>query len=375
MPATAEHEKYERFERKPRGPRRGTRGRPASAGGRINRLLTLPLAIVAATAVLAGCSAAAPGSESGSGEAGGQAPAPRSGPAPQRFAVPDGAGPHDVAPAADGGVWFTAQSAGYLGHLDPKTRKVTRVPLGDGSAPHGVITGPGDGADAWVTDGGLNAIVRVEAGNRRVHRFPLPAGREDANLNTATFDRQGVLWFTGQNGIYGRLDPRTGKMQVYDAPGGRGPYGITTTPRGEVFYASLAGSHIAQIDIASGKAKVLRPPTADQGSRRVWADASGNVWVSEYNAGRLARYTPSSGQWKEWPLPGDGPQPYAVFVDEAGKVWSSDFGSNRLLAFDPATERFTATGPAPAVRQIHGRAGEVWGAASGDDQILLVRTR
>src|SRR6202035_4664028 len=26
---------------------------------------------------------------------------------------------------------------------------------------------------------------------------------------TASFDRQGVLWFTGQNGIYGRLDPKT----------------------------------------------------------------------------------------------------------------------------------------------------------------------
>jgi virginiamycin B lyase len=38
-----------------------------------------------------------------------------------------------------------------------------------------------------------------------VKLFPLPKVRRNANLNTATFDRQGVLWFTGQNGIYGRL--------------------------------------------------------------------------------------------------------------------------------------------------------------------------
>src|SRR5262245_14933104 len=84
------------------------------------------------------------------------------------YPVPEKSHPHDVAPAADGGVWFTAQQAGYLGHLDPASGKVTQVPLGQGSAPHGVIVAS-DGA-AWVTDGGLNAIVRVDAASREVKR-------------------------------------------------------------------------------------------------------------------------------------------------------------------------------------------------------------
>src|SRR4030095_11003616 len=116
---------------------------------------------------------------------------------------------------------------------------------GAGSAPHGVIVGA-DGA-AWVTDGGLNAIVRVDARTRAVRTFPLPADRAGANLNTATFDGAGMLWFTGQAGVYGRLDPGSGRMTVYDAPGGRGPYGMATTPAGQVYYASLAGSHIARV--------------------------------------------------------------------------------------------------------------------------------
>ena len=49
---------------------------------------------------------------------------------------------------------------GKLGRLDPATGKSRRCRSGEGSAPHGVIVGP-DGA-AWVTDGGLNAIVRVD---------------------------------------------------------------------------------------------------------------------------------------------------------------------------------------------------------------------
>ena len=124
----------------------------------------------------------------------------------QAYDVADGSRPHDVAPANDGGVWFTGQRAGFLGHFNPSTQAVKQVPLGQGSAPHGVIVGP-DGA-AWVTDGGLNAIVRVDSTTHEVRSYPLPAGREGANLNTATFDRKGVLWFTGQAGIYGRLDPR-----------------------------------------------------------------------------------------------------------------------------------------------------------------------
>src|SRR4030095_10368999 len=87
---------------------------------------------------------------------------------------------------------------------------------------------------AGAPGGGLTAIVRVDARLLRVRRFPLPRDRAAANLNTATFDHRRRLWFTGQAGIYGRLDPRSGRMRVFDAPRGPGPYGISTTPAGEV---------------------------------------------------------------------------------------------------------------------------------------------
>ena len=76
------------------------------------------------------------------------------------FQVPEGAGPHDVAPAPDGSIWYSAQGAGALGIINPATGEVRQVSLGESSAPHGVIQGP-DGA-AWLTDGALNAIVRVD---------------------------------------------------------------------------------------------------------------------------------------------------------------------------------------------------------------------
>src|SRR3954467_6164188 len=95
-------------------------------------------------------------------------------------------GIHDVAPAPDGGVWFSAQASGHLGWFDPKSGRTELVALGSGSSPHGVIQGPDKAA--WITDGGQNAIVRVGWPDRKVQVMRLPQGAAHANLNTCAFD-------------------------------------------------------------------------------------------------------------------------------------------------------------------------------------------
>jgi virginiamycin B lyase len=166
-------------------------------------------------------------------------------------------------------------------------------------------------------------------------------------------------------------------MQVYDAPRGRGPYGITVTPDGTVYYAALASSYVGRIDPATGEVTVLEPPTSGQGARRAWSDSQGRVWVSEWNSGQVSVYNPADDSWKQWKLPGGNPQTYAVYVDDRDIVWLSDFGANAMVRFDPASEQFTVyemPSPNASVRQILGRPGEVWGAESGADKIVVIRT-
>jgi virginiamycin B lyase len=293
----------------------------------------------------------------------------------QEYSVPPGSHPHDVAPAPDGTVWYTAQYSAALGKLDPATGKTVHIPLGSGSAPHGVIVGP-DGVP-WITDGGLNAIVRVDPRTKDLRKYFLPMESGNVNLNTAVFDRDGILWFTGQDGVYGRLDPSTGKIQVFEAPRRRGPYGITTTADGAIYYASLANSYVGRIDPQTGEVTVLEPPTSNQGARRVWSDSQGRVWVSEWNAGQVALYNPTDNSWQEWRLPGKNPQAYAVYVDDQDIVWLSDFGANAIVRFDPASETFTSfklPSHDAAVRQILGRPGEIWAAESAVDKIVVIRT-
>jgi virginiamycin B lyase len=293
------------------------------------------------------------------------------------FPVARGAHPHDVAaaPQPAGPVYYTEQATGKLGVLDPVSGRSLEIRLGEGSAPHGVIVGP-DRA-AWITDGGLNAIVRVDAKTHAITRFALPASAPDANLNTPTFDRRGRVWFTGQSGYYGRVDPASGRVDVWRAPRGAGPYGMTTTPAGDVYYASLAGDHIARIDVETGEATIIEPPTPRQGARRVWSDSKGNVWVSYWNTGQVARYDPASGSWREWTLPGRA-HAYAVWVDPDDNVWLSDWTSNAIVRFDPASGRFTrfaSDRDHANVRELQGRAGETWGAESGTDRLVRIAVR
>jgi len=297
--------------------------------------------------------------------------------APAYFDVSKGAHPHDVAaaPGAGAPVYYTAQMTGKLGILDPKTGKYEEIALGSRSAPHGVIVGPDGGA--WITDGGQNAIVRVDGKTHAVKVWPLPSDASGANLNTATFDKKGRIWFTGQSGYYGRLDPATSDMKVWSAPRGRGPYGITATPSGDVYYASLAGNHIAHIDVETGNATVIEPPTKGQGARRVWSDSKGRIWVSYWNTGQVGMYDPAARSWREWKLPGNA-HAYAVWVDDQDKVWLTDWSINAIVKFDPMTEKFESfesNRPGADVRQMLGRAGEVWGAESGTDRLVMVPAR
>jgi virginiamycin B lyase len=290
------------------------------------------------------------------------------------FELPKGDYPHDVAVGPDGVVWYSGQRPGVAGRLDPASGTIERIGLGPNAAPHGVIIGP-DGAP-WFTDGGQNAIVRVDPASRAVKVWPLPPERmPSTNLNTAAFDGKGRIWFTGQNGIYGRLDPISGDMKVWDAPKGRGAYGMTATPNGDIWFVSLANSYLANVDLKTGAATVYEPPTKDQGARRVWADSRGRLWISELNSGNVSVYDPAAKSWQQWKLPGERPRTYAVWVDPDDKVWLTEWTANAVVRFDPLTQTFQSfpsNRPGAHARQMLGRKGEVWIAESGTDRLRLI---
>ena len=270
--------------------------------------------------------------------------------------TPQRTGIHDVAPAPDGGVWFSAQRSGHLGWFEPKTGRTELVALGAGSSPHGVIQGP-DRA-AWLTDGGQNAIVRVSWPGREVRVFRLPEGTPYANLNTAAFDGDGHLWYTGQAAWSARCAGKTRR--------GHGA-GRAARPR--------ALRHLRDADrrrlvvLAGGVVHRAHRPqdgrldhgrAADQGpGRAARVERQPRAHLGERVEQRPAvRARPGCERWRAWKLPGREPRAYAVYVDAQDQVWVSDFGANAVLRFDPARERFESFAfprEAANVRQILGR--------------------
>ncbi|MDB5963862.1 MAG: Twin-arginine translocation pathway signal, partial [Polaromonas sp.] len=88
-------------------------------------------------------------------------------------------------------------------------------------------------------------------------------------------------------------------------------------------------------------------------------------------------HDPQAGSWRQWKVPGNDASVYAVYVDERDIVWVSDFGGNAIFSFDPRSEKFDRYAfprEGMNVRQILGRAGEVWLPESGAEHITVIRT-
>lgn len=293
---------------------------------------------------------------------------------PQYYPLSNGVTPAALALLDDGRLWYVSASTGSVGRLDPQSGQDEEVSLGQGSQPRALaITADGS---VWIADRGLNALVRIDPQRLGVERHSLPTEAADAGLDSLVLDDDEQLWFTGENGYFGRLDPTSQRLQVWPAPGGKGPHGLAVTPDGQVWYASSGDNSINRIDSLSGSVTRYPLPLAGSAPRQLGADSIGRLWVSQAGNGQLSRFDPSDGSWKQWRLPGTQAQPCALYVDAMDRVWLSDLGSNAILRFDPSNARFTrypSDRPEARVRQLTGRSDAVWGAESGTDRLVVIR--
>ncbi len=290
-----------------------------------------------------------------------------------------------VATAPDGKIWFTGRKPGALGILDPVTKQTRFISLGKGSAPYMVHVGK-DGS-AWLTDTGQNAIARVNVATGEVKLYPVPQDLGFPNIGSFVIDNEGTVWFAGtgpngpgeNKGVYGRLNPTTGEVNIWKPPEGRGASGIAATKDGDVWFISVGSSYIARIDKETGAAHVVKTPHEGAEPHCLWADSKGNLWVDEWTTGYLSRYTPKTGKWKSWPVPGERPShAYAVYVDEKDVAWVAQRAANMVYAFDTKTEKFIGRVPATkaesGVRQITGSPGTVYIPEAGTNRIVQVLT-
>ncbi|EMA4527242.1 TPA: lyase [Pseudomonas aeruginosa] len=290
----------------------------------------------------------------------------------QYYPLDKGSAPYAVAPSAQGAVWYGADGGHSLGRLDPTSGESVQVPLGEGARPRAIVSD--ESGNAWVLDSGLNAILRIGGERLGSERFPLPAKAAPAGLESAVFDDDGRLWFTGSRGFHGRLDPARRLVEVWPSPQGKAANGIWVTPDGEVWYAQ--DDALVHVDPLDGSAEQLPAPEGTKALRGIGADSIGRLWASDSGGARLYRYDPSDASWQSWPLPDSQARPDSLRVDAMDRVWLHDAASGALLRFDSEQATFRvlpSDRPAPGNALLGGRPGETWSAEPAADRLRVVR--
>ena len=269
---------------------------------------------------------------------------------------PAGTHPHDVAPAADG--WMSYASGGV--HRPPEPGERRGDPgaagwVGAARRHHRHRTGPPDHRRR------PDAIVRVDAGPREVTVFPLPRRRSrHANLNTATFDSDGILGSPARPASTAASIQPPARCRSSTRRRGAARTASRPPRTAQVYYASLAGSHIARVDTATGAATVIEPPTRSRARVGYGPDSPARSGSASGTRARSASTTrrPARGRSGRCPAPAPG---LRGLRRRSRQGLADRLRRQRDRALRPGHRDVTTValpGTAAKVRQMLGRPGE-----------------
>jgi len=267
--------------------------------------------------------------------------------------------PRDPFAASAEEVWFVGQRTGYLASLNTGTGEFEQVDLGEGAGPHNLVVAEDGGV--WYAGNRRAHVGRYDPKSGEIEKVAMPdeAARDP---HTLIFDEAGDVWFTVQGGNkIGKLTVADRGVQLIDVPTeGARPYGIKTAPDGTVWVALFGTHKLASIDPETMALTEHDLPREEARPRRLEVTDDGRVWYGDYAAGKLGVLSPDSGEFTEWDLPsGTESRPYGTAMDSDGNIWVFETGvePNRLVGFNPDTQEFFASVEVPSgggtVRHTH----------------------
>jgi streptogramin lyase len=206
----------------------------------------------------------------------------------------------------------------------------------------------------WLGEMGRNALAVFDPRTRAYREITPPHGRSGImGIQVAADD---TIWFAEQYANYiGHYFPTTGTFHLYPLPS------VTTPDPGN------AG-------------KTLTLPSAPND---LALDTHGDVWFAEFNADRLGRLDPRTGDMQHYMLASKRTvqqlAPYGVTVDPQGMVWFTEMGGGHIGRLDPATGRiqyFPLPGVHVPLMEIASDAhGTIWATSFNAGLLLRLDSR
>lgn len=129
-----------------------------------------------------------------------------------RFKIPlKGVGPHGLAVAADGTIWWTGKVGNVIGRLDPADGKMEIFPLNNQPSKP-IYISPGPNGNMWFTELEGSRVGKISSAGE-ITTFSLPT--ENARPIVIFPGPDGLMWFTEERGnAYGTIT-EDGKITEY----------------------------------------------------------------------------------------------------------------------------------------------------------------
>jgi streptogramin lyase len=281
------------------------------------------------------------------------------------FSIPTAnSSPYGITTGLDGNVWFTEETGGKIGRIEPNG-KITEFPVPGGSLrniamgphgylwftaawgigqikPNGVVTtfpqasttlqGVTAGPDqkVWVVDK-AGWIDRFLTTGQLINHFPFPGTCCDASAGNITAGPDGNLWAAE---IEPGGPPEVDHIARVTVSGSRTDFGslpaaevqgIASGWDGNLWFTAAAGDYVGRITPA-GQIDTFGL-TAGSAPAGIAPGTDGSVWFAE-QAGRIGQVTPA-GEVTEFDLPG-GSTPYGVTAGADGNIWFVDRSANAI---------------------------------------------
>jgi sugar lactone lactonase YvrE len=209
-----------------------------------------------------------------------------------------------------------------------------------------IDTVAGNGQDAYAGEGGPATSHAI------------------GSIYDAAFDPQGNLVFASQsqNRVY-RVDRQTGVLQTIAGTGSRGfggdggnaleasfsdPLGVEFDAAGNLFVADVGNLRVRRIDVETGIITTVAG-SGQQGSDgdggaataatfftpyKLAVDAAGNLYISDFSAGRVRRVEAATGVITTAVL---AQGPWAIAMDHDGDLLVGEFSPGRILSVEGGT--------------------------------------
>ncbi len=255
----------------------------------------------------------------------------------KEFALPTpNSGPHGLQADKEGNIWYTGNAAGLIGKIDPKSGKVTeyKMPNPKAKDPHTI---------AFLQDGRI--FFTVQAGNFIGSLDPkAPGGAiklvESPTANSRPYgvrlDSKGVPYFDEFNSNkIASADPKTLIIREYPLPDPKArPRRIAVGKDDTVWYGDYARGFLGHLDPKTGKVEEFQSPGGPESKPyAIDVTADGAVWYVETGdetKNMLVRFNPETKKFQTWAIPGGGGTVRNMEIDKQGNLWLAESGVGRI---------------------------------------------